>query len=396
MLNVALAFGGGFFARETASHINLPKVNRNSEGVKSFKLWVRAVAAAVPALSKPGVVTQRRPRLEVTLAGVEKETELADYVADDESSPEAGACARECPWRFGDTLTFVATIEDVVGAGFKFRLRCNNDVFLGPVQFQLSSLLDLGEGHASLRHRVLPACVRDRHSSSADTWESPLLPIPLSHVRGGLIGADHGLGEAVAHVTVVFGMDADPEELLATVDQKERPVSDILASRADRVMKWLDTPIDLGAAGYVPSSSISSFPGDLEECESLRTPRWQDPLTSTQIRRVVDKAKMREPKAQMPRSALPGPELNPEGWVSRQGPNGRLYWHHRSLGPAPWEEDASLSSVGRGVSFGPLVSPSLSSEGWVCREGPNGRKFWHHTALGRAPWDELSKAHTTL
>lgn len=387
MLNVAFAFGGGFLARETASNINLPQVHRNAEGIKSFKLWVRVVSAAVPALSKPGVLTQRRPRLEVTLGTLQKETELADYVADDESSPEAGACARECPWRFGDTLTFVATAEDVMGAGLRFRLRGNSDIFLGPVQFQLSSILDLGEGCVSLRHRVLPACVRDRHCSSADSWESPLLPIPLAHVRGGLASADHGLGEAVAHLMVVFGMDADPEDLLAAVDAKERPVSDILASRADRVMKWLDTPLDLGPVGYIPSSSISSFPHDLEECESMRAPSMENPLTSTQIRRVVDKAKIQELKVDGPSGALHDPDLDPNGWVSRQGPHGRLYWHHRSLGPAPWEDVALPQSSARAESFGPLVSPSLPADGWVSHEGPGGRKFWHHTSLGRAPWE---------
>merc|ERR1712205_9233 len=32
--------------------------------------------------------------------------------------------------------------------------------------------------------------------------------------------------------------------------------------------------------------------------------------------------------------------MGPEGWISRQGPDGRLYWHQLALGPAPWDEKA--------------------------------------------------------
>jgi len=36
---------------------------------------------------------------------------------------------------------------------------------------------------------------------------------------------------------------------------------------------------------------------------------------------------------------------------------------------------------------GPIKSPDCAPEGWVCREGPGGRLFWHHTALGPPPWE---------
>lgn len=33
------------------------------------------------------------------------------------------------------------------------------------------------------------------------------------------------------------------------------------------------------------------------------------------------------------------PDLDPDGWVCRRGPNGQACWHHRAQGPAPWESD---------------------------------------------------------
>jgi len=36
-------------------------------------------------------------------------------------------------------------------------------------------------------------------------------------------------------------------------------------------------------------------------------------------------------------SELMGADLDPQGWISHEAPNGRTFWHHRALGPAPWE-----------------------------------------------------------
>ena len=36
--------------------------------------------------------------------------------------------------------------------------------------------------------------------------------------------------------------------------------------------------------------------------------------------------------------SLPPPEQAPDGWISRRGPGGRVFWHHKALGPAPWED----------------------------------------------------------
>jgi len=38
---------------------------------------------------------------------------------------------------------------------------------------------------------------------------------------------------------------------------------------------------------------------------------------------------------------LMGPDLNPEGWLCLNRPDGRQFWHHKALGPPPWEAAAS-------------------------------------------------------
>lgn len=41
--------------------------------------------------------------------------------------------------------------------------------------------------------------------------------------------------------------------------------------------------------------------------------------------------------------SLPPPEQSPDGWISRKGPGGRIFWHHKALGPAPWEQQVPTS-----------------------------------------------------
>lgn len=453
MIPAAVAFGGGFFAKESIAKANLPQLKRAPDGAACFRISVRAVSASVPALGKPGLLSQRRPLLEVSLGEVQKDTELADYVEDDESSPEAGACARECPWHFGDTLTFVATLKDVLGPGLRFRLRAHSDILLGPVQFQLQSVADLGEGSFSLRHRILPACVRDRHTTNGvESWESPMLPVPLSHVKGGVCSANHGLGEAVAHVTCVFKLGTDPEELIEMADDQVRPVADVIANRADRVMRWAfeqpswppstrgfgsklgsyqDGDGELDDVCLSERCGVDAAPSPVcsdvffwESCEpesfhdqvpggfcsfcldraaggALEAEEFcalEETLTGEEIQMAVQKALGRNmPAVNRP---LSSPDLCPEGWTSRRGPNGRLYWHHQALGPAPWEQDPHAAASARsapppkrgapprhlGVG-GAIVGPDLNEDGWVSLIGPDGRRFWHHVALGPAPWE---------
>mmetsp|Transcript_59999 Transcript_59999/g.131812 ORF Transcript_59999/g.131812 Transcript_59999/m.131812 type:complete len:445 (-) Transcript_59999:82-1416(-) len=427
-VGVAAAFGGGLRLKQTFEELPLPQLRRTAEtNGGSFKLSVRAVAASVPALTRPGVWSRQRPRLEVALGDVQKDTELADFAGDhvaaDGGSGGVGTCARECPWRFGDTLTFIVSLKDLLGPGLRLKLRAFNDVTLGPVQFKLSRVDDLGEACVDLRRRALPGCVRGEAGrrgggrgggGGAEVWQSPVLLIPLSYVRGGVVGDGQGLGQAVAHVALAFSTDTDPEMILAAADAETRTVKDVIADHANNladhasnfadqasnVMKWLGAPVGGGAfspggsggsggrgwshglgepAGYYPGSSLSEAAAE-EEAAERRAFGGGDVSCAIPLR---------------------GPEESPEGWVSHQGPNGRLYWHHRSMGPAPWEaaprlpaqEEAlaqrpapQLPRSAHAASFGPIVSPDLPSEGWTCQRRADGRTFWHHTALGPAPW----------
>jgi len=51
---------------------------------------------------------------------------------------------------------------------------------------------------------------------------------------------------------------------------------------------------------------------------------------------------------------LCAPDLAAEGWVCLQGPHGQQCWHHRSLGPAPWEAPLAAGGSLResGVALG--------------------------------------------
>jgi len=128
--------------------------------------------------------------------------------------------------------------------------------------------------------------------------------------------------------------------------------------------------------------------------------------------------------------ALP-PELDPDAWVCYHGPNGQSCWHHKALGPPPWNEHSSVDwhlregvrqqpgiAVGRNGTRARSVDPAANSsrgaattdtdrefpswlngpswampspeempEGWVCHNAADGRTMWHHEALGPAPWN---------
>jgi len=63
------------------------------------------------------------------------------------------------------------------------------------------------------------------------------------------------------------------------------------------------------------------------------------------------------------RLALEGlvvPDIAPSSWVSQKGPDGRTFWHHKSLGPAPWE----LRSTDHGSeAIGALSSKQAPNQG---------------------------------
>jgi len=268
------------------------------------------------------------------------------------------------------------------------------------VQLQFSSVVDLGETSVDIRRRILPACVGNRHGR-AGNWESPVLVIPLSHVHGGKCAANHEIGQAVGHLTLAFTVDTDPEEILSAVDAETRSVAAGAAAVADdlgvSLQNWME---NIDVAWLAPGSQIQ---------------QQQQPQSKS--------------GCDGPLSTLMAPsDLAPDGWISHTATNGRVFWHHKALGPAPWEKEkasafrkkvgdssalpkeivtnirdqiaqrsaeapvepiynrrgatASLSS-----STDRVDAPEEDPDAWVSHKGPDGRLFWHHLALGPPPWE---------
>lgn len=234
-------------------------------------------------------------------------------------------------------------MKEVLGPGLRLKLHARSDLHFGPVQVQMSRVDEVGEASVDLRKRVLPGCVPARSGS----WESPVLLIPLAHVRGGIVNDDQALGQAVAHVAVSFVIDMEPESISAAAEDETRTVSDVLASKADGLMRWLNLPEEsFGQLGSpVNQEKIGPAPGSAFK-------------TLTPYEAVAASSRVAKRVAPDPGIALPDPEFDPEGWISRKGPNGRYHWHHRSLGPAPWEDvdgqpaqKSQLARNGKQVSF---------------------------------------------
>ncbi|CAJ1429379.1 unnamed protein product [Effrenium voratum] len=188
---------------------------------------------------------------------------------------------------------------------------------MGPVQLQMSHAQDVGEACLDLRRRA---------------WESPVLLVPLSHVRGGVLDANSALGQAVATVALAFVLDTDPESILAEAEAQTQSISEALANRAGGLMRQVyDIPTPLG---WFNMKELASEDGTAQdpEMQGLRT------LTPGEAQDASRRAKERSTEVPQLDRPLLSPDLSPEGWISRKGPHGRYHWHHRSLGPAPWEE----------------------------------------------------------
>ncbi|CAE7398358.1 CPX1 [Symbiodinium necroappetens] len=186
------------------------------------------------------------------------------------------------------------------------------------------------------------------------------MPVPLAHMRGGLLGAECKLGQAVAHVTLRFTVDTDPDYLLDLVRPQTLNLEQKLRDSADEMSRWIES---------LPAPPACCCQPSFDQV---------DPLD---VDAVVGRAALRAWTVADVQKPLPAPDLSPENWVSTVGPNGRRYWHNLALGPAPWEEsEASPSSPS-------LPSPDEVPSGWIYREGADGRRFWHHADLGPPPWE---------
>eukprot|EP00913_Durusdinium_trenchii_P032584 g30503.t1 len=180
------------------------------------KLSVRVLSASLPGLSAPGSFTRSRPFLQLNLGSAQKEineTEPADY--NPNSSRSEKAAGTEYPWRFDEMFTFTVTTEDLTSPGLKLRLRVISDTQLGFFQFS-GRPADVVQATIDLQKKVLPSCLQQTLKSDKRrcVWCSPIVPVPLNHMKGGLLGAECKLGEAVAHVTLLFSLDTDPDYLL--------------------------------------------------------------------------------------------------------------------------------------------------------------------------------------
>lgn len=286
----------------------------------SFQVLLQVFAASIQQLEHPGSWNSRRPCLEAVLGGVQEEIEPAEW---DEKRPSCARdsgwipSGRECPWRFNAVMLFTTSVEELQSeSGLSFRLRVQNDISLGIVKVQLPTDI-VGEATADLLRHVLPVCspvqVQDWFR-----WASAVQMVSLK-------GSD---GTEVGQVAVSFAVDADPRELMSSASSDARPRAQ-RKSIAPRSW-WLDWHCCTSASGRRICS---------EECDEEHKDRKDASMSlpATLIQRL-------DPPS------LPPPEQAPEGWISRRGPGGRVFWHHKALGPAPWEQQVP-SSLTRNRAF---------------------------------------------
>jgi len=296
MFQAAAAFGAGVLAQSSvqATCAQAPTCTAAPpEGSTAFKVSVRVLAASVPALAEPGRMLKFKMRLAASLAGVEKETEDADFagpaskssyftVRDDAGTPSSPGDSRHsterssshrfgggaasnrvsssgsewAAWRFGDTLTFAARACDLLDGGMRLRLRVQSEACLGPVQVQMPhSSQDLGDAVVDLRQRVFPVASSswspppylngiECEFEHQPTWETPAIVFPLSHVSDSPIS---GVEVSIpAKVALSFSLNVDPEVLMREVDQASKPLP---YKVVDQVVSTILAPLALcGAA----------------------------------------------------------------------------------------------------------------------------------------------------
>jgi len=407
MFQGVAAFGAGIWARQQISDWQFPtcKCQRASDQGTSFRLSVRVLSAAVPSLGAPGLVSRQRPRAEICLGDARKETELAEHGTSSRAgvagADKVSAAGVDCPWRFGDSLTFAVHLDDVVhGPGMRLCLRAHSDVRLGPLQVELPNSQELCEAFIDLRHRVLPACVHatycDPDGTGADQggqqmlWETPVLVIPLNHVKGAPIGSaissaeDAALPTAAGHVALSFSINTDPEALLREAEQALRPLIERVVSP---LAQWAATPVTAALSATCDSSCHTPR---LRGCSTARGFTREESTTAKIVRSV--------PSAELPSrhsfvAPLPG---DPDSAEARAAASGRIAAASVGAVFAPGIQP------GRGSADRAMRCPSSKAisccshgaqndvDGWVSLTGGNGRTFWHHSSLGPAPWEDTS------
>lgn len=432
MLQAGACFSAGMAIREKMQGVALPTLRRASPSEQSYKLTVRVLAASAPGLEAPGLASGIRPYLSLSLGSTEKETQFADF-AGFESTAEVGKCGQDCPWRFSDSITFRASLQDLMGPGLKLKLFTRKDVTLWPMQFQMQPVQG-ATGLVDLKTRVLPALDRRGSGPEVDigtrAFMSPLVLVAMSHIKGGVLGASAELGQAVAHVAMMFSMDVDPEDVFYAAGfrpgtQVQDAVSAVKGGvqRAGKTLNDVaETAVDSGrrtanAVDYAVTrlgKAVESFDKLAEDnlSEWLDQPsKIEELLQSSCVEKArpinVEAAKRRAEMRQWAidlntQNTINDPDFDHAGWVSHRGPNGRVFWHHLAMGPPPWEAgggtppataSARAAFVSPGTTMSPstvksgaLNSPDESPEGWLSFTRKDGRVLWHHQDAGPAPW----------
>lgn len=335
MLQALAAFSGGIWVQHKISELQFPQLSRARDEGETFKLTVRIIAASIPGLDSSGLLTRERPRISAVLGDARKETEFGDSEQDIlVNHPEGNSQDPiQCPWHFGEELTFAATIGDILGQGVQIWVRSYSDFRIGPFQVNLARTRDVGVCTVDLKNCILPECAQARRGDSTTSssrmgsqgegshhlpiWESPLLTFPLTHV-GGSSGSSFIIGQAAGHVLATFSVNADPKALLQAASDYTRPLADRLTDPFKQLIRepvrWVVAAAEgchtdpiCGVAG---SKSISPQPSFQYQRPPFEPVSGSGPVVS---------------------------DLAPEGWVSYRGPNGREFWHHLSLGPPPWD-----------------------------------------------------------
>lgn len=290
----------------------------------------------------------------------------------------------------------------------RLNLRARKDLVFGPLQMEMQAG-EVGEGAVDLRQRVLPACVQEKRNAEGRicSWASPMMLVPLNHVRGGVCGEAGRLGEAVAHVALVFSVDTNPEEILAAAGTRRtdrtRPLSlertfeeagrKIEEAERKLEQQMASTKQSIGEAkkrfeerGTRTLQAIGEAERKLEEHVNDVERQLTAPVArlAERVEKLVRPSKADAAAARAAAQSravaeigeeIPSPDVAPDGWVCKLGPSGQAYWHHQVLGPAPWETSADAAFLAqdgqRPATFtaGPPNWQRVSDTvGWLLRE----------------------------
>lgn len=161
-----------------------------------------------------------------------------------------------------------------------------------PLPSMAPSATVLGKGELDIRRRILAACIGRRQNVSypgGTLWESEPTLVPL-------VSENSERRMVCAEVALVFIVDTDPEAIVAAMTGSFVDAS---------TFQGAPTSLSSIAATPLADGSTEPAPSEIPPCGGP--------------------------------APFKSPDLVPDGWVCRDGPGGRKFWHHLALGPPPWE-----------------------------------------------------------